>query len=151
MGMVNQGFSQLLPGTEAPHTEFVPVVFAADLEEAQAYRAMLEAYNIPVLLDSERGGDRIYSTFSKAVPVLVPDHLHDQASSLVAEAEQIGVPKVRFGDDDEDEDYLDDDFDEDADDDLDEDEDDDEDFDDDFEDDLEDEEEEADAEEDEGA
>jgi hypothetical protein len=143
MGMVNQGFSQLLPGTEAPHTEFVPVVFAADLEEAQAYRAMLEAYNIPVLLDSERGGDRIYSTFSKAVPVLVPDHLHDQASNLVAEAEQVGVPEVLFGEESEEEDYGDDDFDEDSDDDLDED---DEDFDDDFEDDFDDEEEEDDEE-----
>jgi hypothetical protein len=141
MGMVNQGFSQLLPGTEAPHTEFVPVVFAADWEEAQAYRAMLEAYNIPVLLNSERGGDRIYSTFSKAVPVLVPDHLHDQASNLVAEAEQIGVPKVLFGEDGEDGNDADDDFDEDSDDDL--DEDDDEDIDDDeFEDDFDDEEEE---------
>jgi hypothetical protein len=142
MGMVNQGFSQLLPGTEAPHTEFVPVVFAADLEEAQAYRAMLEAYNIPVLLDSERGGDRIYSTFSKAVPVLVPDHLHDQASNLVAEAERVGLPEVLFGEDGDDGDYADDDFDEDDDDD-DLDEDDDEDFDDDeFEDDFDDEEEE---------
>jgi hypothetical protein len=148
MGMVNQGFSQLLPGTEAPHTEFVPVVFAADLEEAQAYRALLEAYNIPVLLDSERGGDRIYSTFSKSVPVLVPDHLHDQASNLVAEAEQIGVPEVLFAEDDEDGDYADDDFDEDDDDDLDED-DDEEDFDDEFEDDFDDEEEEDEEEEEE--
>ncbi len=137
--MVHQEFGQPVPGVETLHSEFVPVLFAAGMQQARSCKAMLESHNIPVVLESERGLDKIYSTFARSIPVLVPDSLHDRASELIAEAEQHGAAGLRYSNDDDDEDF-DDDLDDD-DDDL-----DDEDFDDDF-DDFDDDEDEEDFEE----
>jgi hypothetical protein len=143
MAMLNQEYEQPSLEVEALHTEFVPVLFASEMAEAQFYKSLLEANNIPVLLESERGSDNAYRAFVKSVPVLVPDSLHDRASDVVAEVERSGASGARCTDEDdaEYEDDFDDsgddsDLDDDLDDDLDEGFDDD--FDDDDDDDLED-------------
>jgi hypothetical protein len=82
----------------------------------------LESNNIPVVLESERGADEIYSAFASAIAVLVPESMHDQASDIVADAERYGPAELECGEDDdlEDGDEFDDDFDDDLDEDLDE-------------------------------
>jgi len=84
-------------GVETLHAEFVPVLMANDKREARFYKALLEGNNIPVVLESERGQDAIYGAFARAVPILVPENLHDRASHLVAEAERNGVADLRCG------------------------------------------------------
>jgi hypothetical protein len=139
--MLKQDSEYLALEMEALHTEFVPVLFAGDLEEARAYKRLLESVHIPVLLESERGTDKIYSVFATAIPVLVPEHMHDRASELVGRAQESGVVDFQAVEEDENElleEDLDDEFEEDLDeDDLDDefDDEDDEEFDEDFEDD----------------
>jgi hypothetical protein len=124
--MVHQEFGQPALGVETLHSEFVPVLFAAGMGQARSCKALLEANNIPVVLESERGLDKIYSVFARSIPVLVPDGMHDRASELIAEAERCGAAGLRCSGDEEEDEEFDDDLD---DDDL-----DDEDFDDDFDD-----------------
>lgn len=110
------------PGTEALHNEFVPVFFAPGMVRARDFKALLESNNIPVVLESERGADEIYSAFARAIAVLVPESMHDRASDIVAEAERCGAAGLECDEDDEldDGDDFDDDFDDDLDEDLDE-------------------------------
>jgi hypothetical protein len=116
-------------GVETIHPEFVPVVFASDLESAEDYRALLERYNIPALIDDETGCEHTYTALGRGVPVLVPDQMHDRASEVLAGGDS-ELPVWCASDDDvdeeDDDDYYDDD-DDDADDEDDEDEDDDDD------------------------
>jgi len=114
---------------ESPHREFVPVVFARDRSEAELYRSILEWVAIPTLIEDVRDASRLSWAVRGAVPVLVPEHLHDTASDLIAKLE--GDPEAEFDDD-----YYDDDDDLDDDDDDDDDLDDDDDDDDDFEEEL---------------
>ncbi|HUU82932.1 MAG TPA: hypothetical protein VM243_05445 [Phycisphaerae bacterium] len=110
---------------EGSRSEFVPVVFAENLAEAERYRDLLESVGIPVLVERPGADAHLRLLVSGAVPVRVPEHLHDVASEVVGAAQ--GDLRGDFDDDfDEDEDEDDDDdldddddFDEDDDDDLD--------------------------------
>ena len=95
-------------GVDTHHSEFVPVLFAGNIEEARQYKSLLDGHNIPVLLESERGEDKIYGAFAKAIPVLVPDRMHDHATDLVAEIERNGAGVLRCVEDDDDLDDEDD-------------------------------------------
>ncbi|HEY3246523.1 MAG TPA: hypothetical protein VGM03_24525 [Phycisphaerae bacterium] len=98
------------------HPEFVPVIFAKDRAEAEDYRCLLEAQDIPTLVGAD--GVRATACLDRAVPVLVADAWHDQASGIVASAERDAL-RADYGDDEEDEDEFEDDDDDDEDDDLD--------------------------------
>ena len=132
----------LVSTVETFHAEYVPVIFVDDPMEAEHYRIILEAQDIPVLVNDLDPGEMRYSDLPRAIPVLVPEVLLDRASELVGRDEEAERQSPRMArDDDEDEaeteDEEDEDFDElDDEDDLDDAEDDfDDDDDDDFEDD----------------
>ncbi len=118
---------------EEAHREYVPVIFARDRAEAEDYRSMLEARDIPARIEPPKGGATTSAVLDGAVPVFVADGWHDQATGLLAVAER-SSRVVAADDDDLEEDEFDDDDDDDDDDDLD---DLDDDFDDDDDDDVE--------------
>lgn len=96
---------------ERSRSEFVPVVFAQDLADAEHYRGLLEAVSIPALIESPGDDGQLGLSVNSAVLVRVPEHLHDAASEIVAAAQE----ELQGGFDDED-DEEDDDLDEDEDD-----------------------------------
>jgi len=132
--MLNEVFS---PGdvlSDQERSGFVPVGFAETPHEAERWKMMLEAHEIPALIEGQRGRSTEMPRLSRSVPVLVPDDCLDEASSLVKRMEFPGLT-VRFAkdaideeeddelvfDDDDEDDDEDDDIDDDLDDDLDDD------------------------------
>jgi len=88
-------------------TDFVPVVFARSLQEAEEYRQLLDDHDIPAIVDTE---DRAAKSsdpatrrhdFSRGVPVLVPEALLDEAGEIVAEREETDEFGLDKGDSDE--------------------------------------------------
>ena len=102
--------------------EYVPVIFAHDIERAEEIREALEDCGIPTLVEFDRTQSSPLSALTRRVPVLVPAEMLDESSERVARLEQ--GPVAGFDDDDEDdEDDEDDDDDEDEEEDDEEDED----------------------------
>ena len=100
---------------ERSRSEFVPVVFAQDLADAEHYRGLLEAVSIPALIESPGDDGQLGLSVNGAVLVRVPEHMHDAASEIVAAAQE--ELQGSFGDDvDDEDDEEDDDLDEDEDD-----------------------------------
>ena len=118
-------------GLDTMPPEFVPVTFAATREDADRVRDILDSFNIPALSDDSGAGECADAVLGRGLPVLVPEHMHDRASDVIAELESATSEDVILNNTAEDEDYddegdeegdddVDDDFDE-LDDDLDED------------------------------
>ena len=63
------------------------MVFAADWAEADGYRVLLETANIPALIKASGDDAMLDLTAGGAVPVLVPEQLHDEASEIIAGVE----------------------------------------------------------------
>lgn len=128
-------------------SEFVPVVFAKNEEEAEQIKMLLEENAIPILVEDDGFGLTGVPALRRGIPLLVPDELLEEASGLVADKKRrLTDADVRF-DMDEDEEY-DEDYD-DLDDEDEEDEDEDEDEDDEDEDDEDDDDDDEDEDEDE--
>jgi len=96
-------------GTVLP--EFVPVTFAGDHEHAERLRGVLEQQNIPALAESLTGEEDIATVLGRGTPVLVPEHMHDRASDVIAADERENAATVVGSDDDdeEEEEFFDDD------------------------------------------
>lgn len=62
--------------------EYVPVVYARDLDQAEAYKELLADHEIPAMLEEEALKGR------RGLPVLVPENLLDEASQVIADFEQ---------------------------------------------------------------
>lgn len=96
---------------EGSCSAFVPVVFAEDLSDAERYRGLLETVSIPAVIELPGDDAPPRLSIGGAVPVRVPEDLHDAASEVVAAAQR-EVEELRgdFDDDfdDEDDDDLDD-------------------------------------------
>ncbi len=109
-------------GTDTIHPEFVPVLFAKEMEHARRIKQLLEDNNIPAMLDHDLDGEAAYTVLPRGIGVLVPDLMHTIASEIVASDEyddaDDGIDDDEFDSDldDDDEDLPDDD---DLDDDLD--------------------------------
>ena len=108
-------------GTDTIHPEFVPVLFAREMEHARRIKQLLEDNNIPTLLDHDLDGEAAYTVLPRGIGVLVPDLMHTVATEIVATDEFDDVDGVT--DDDEFDSDLDDDDDLPDDDELDEDDD----------------------------
>ncbi len=63
------------------------MIFAADWSEADGYRVLLETANIPALIKASGDDAMLDLTAGGAVPVLVPEQLHDEASEIIAGVE----------------------------------------------------------------
>ncbi|HNO79955.1 MAG TPA: hypothetical protein PKN33_18050 [Phycisphaerae bacterium] len=105
-------------GTDTIHPEFVPVLFAKEMEHARRVKQLLEDNNIPAMLDHDLDGEAAYTVLPRGIGVLVPDLMHTIASEIVASDEYDDIDDDEFDSDldDDDEDIPDDD---DLDDDLD--------------------------------
>ena len=69
------------------YSELVLVVHAANLAEAELYRAELEAHGIPAVLEQEGAGVAGIPDVGGGVPVLVPEGFADEAAEFIAEIE----------------------------------------------------------------
>jgi len=72
-------------------SDFVPVVYARSLDEAEEYRSLLEDHDIPAQVGTEgdvEDDDDIRVT-AKGIPVLVPEVLLDEASEVIADREDL--------------------------------------------------------------
>jgi hypothetical protein len=100
-------FAEESPGQQG---EFVPAVVARSLEEAQAFRELLEEHEIPALV-TPQGPDETEESAGlsgRGVAVLVPEELLDEASEILAEQEDPDPFEIADQDDDDldDEDEL---------------------------------------------
>ena len=73
-------------GNEQAH-DYVQVYLAGNLAEAEFFKGMLEANDIPALIEGEASesiglGE---SAFAKGVPVLAPDTMADEAAAIIAD------------------------------------------------------------------
>ncbi len=89
-------------------SEYVPVIFARGIADAENFKYALEERGIPTLVESDSNGISPLSTLTRRVPVLVPAEMLDDASEMIARIEQ--QPMAGFDDDDldDDDDDLDD-------------------------------------------
>jgi hypothetical protein len=88
--------------------EFVPVIFARDVDQAEKIKSLLEDCGIPTLVDVDDRDLPWPAPFTPRVPLLVPEELQDTASEIVAEIEN--QPAAGFDEDDMDDDSADDGF-----------------------------------------
>ncbi len=74
-------------GGAPEYTELVLLVHAANLAEAELFKAELETNGIPAILEGEGAGVAGVPDVGAGVPVLVPEEYADQAAELIAELE----------------------------------------------------------------
>ena len=100
---------------EPDHTDFVPVIVAGSVGEAEMFRQLLEDHDIPSILGSDEDiqeepsvqMDLPVSGITHGVPVLVPEELLDEAGEIIADRDDF----EEFEDEDELEDEEDDELD----------------------------------------
>ncbi len=95
------------PAGAEEYSDFVPAVFARNVDEAEEYRELLNDHDIPAMvgnLDDDENTPRRGMT--RGVPVLVPEVLLDEASEIIAELEE---EEDEFDEEDVDGDEIDDD------------------------------------------
>jgi len=98
---------------EGEYDEYVPVVFARDVDEAEQYRQLLEDHDIPVITAEDEELDEAEPASGRrhprrGIPILVPEALLDEASEIIAErddSDEFVLPEDDL-DDDEDEEEL---------------------------------------------
>lgn len=67
------------------HGDFVPVIFARNLFEAEFYKSLLEAGDVEVLIEDEFSEIAGIPAMTKGVPVLVPEDQLDEAQAVIAD------------------------------------------------------------------
>lgn len=93
-------------------SDFVPVVYARSLDDAEQYRSLLEDHDIPAMVGADEKLDddakRAELTPRRGVPVMVPEVLLDEASEVIADREDIDefAPQTDETDEHEDEDDV---------------------------------------------
>ncbi len=99
--------------------EFVPVIYARNLTEAEFYKGLLASNDIPAIIEDEAGEviGMPTSVVGQGVAVLVPDEMLDEASEIIAEHDDT-EEDAELDEYEDMEDEADDDLDEDLDEDL---------------------------------
>ncbi|MCK4276981.1 MAG: hypothetical protein KAX78_10735 [Phycisphaerae bacterium] len=91
-------------------SDFVPVVYARSLDDAEQYRSLLEDHDIPAMVGTDEKLDdeakRAELPRRRGVPVMVPEVLLDEASEVIADREDLDefAPQTDETDEHEDED-----------------------------------------------
>lgn len=101
--MQNDAMQSEQVGTDTVHPEFVPVLFATEMEHARRIKRLLENNNIPTMLDHDLSGEVAYTVLPRGIGVLVPDQMHTLASEIIASDEGDDGMEVAAGEDDMDE------------------------------------------------
>ena len=94
--------------------EFVAVVYARSLEEAEQYRELLDDHDIPAMFGTNASEDEEgkltrrapVRTSSRGIPIMVPEVMLNEASEVIAsreELEDFATEDDEFEDDDEEE------------------------------------------------
>lgn len=101
------------PGQSDNH-DFVPVIVARSLDNAERFRELLEDHDIPSILgteeefpglagNAEEDEESPATTMMHGVPVLVPEGLLDEAGEIIADREDFEDPDEEEDLDEEDE------------------------------------------------
>jgi len=69
--------------------EFVPLLFARNLAEAEFYKTLLEDHGIQALIEDENIESMGLADLTRGVPVLVPDHQLEDAEAVINDRENI--------------------------------------------------------------
>lgn len=73
--------------------DYVPVVVAKTMDQAEKYRDLLDEHDIPAITDpdyeEESAGKARRGRITRGVPVLVPEALLDEASEIIADCEEL--------------------------------------------------------------
>ena len=93
--------SQEAESTKSFH-EFVPVLFARNLIEAEFYQTLLAEHEIPVLIEDENTESFGLPDIGRGVPVLVPDEQLAEAEDILEQREDSDDDSSDNNDDDED-------------------------------------------------
>ena len=82
----------------ADQREYVPVLNARDVLEAEFYKTLLEANDIPAIVQDENSEamGMPMSIMSQGVPVLVPREFKEQAGQLIIDQKQTPVDEAEL-------------------------------------------------------
>ncbi|MBN2209922.1 MAG: DUF2007 domain-containing protein [Sedimentisphaerales bacterium] len=69
--------------------DFVPLLFARNLPEAEFYKSLLEDHDIPVLIEDENTETLGLPDLARGVPVLVPDEMLAEAEDILEQRSKI--------------------------------------------------------------
>ena len=86
------------------HQEFVTVLFARNLAEAEFYKALLEDQEIPVLIEDENTEAMGLPDMARGVPVMVPEEQLEIAQDIIEQRATLDEFEEEIEDEDEDED-----------------------------------------------
>lgn len=121
--MGESDFEQLEAASVAGLGDFVPVVFADNQTEAERLRALLEAHDIPTLIDAPDPEVADSPSLAGGIPLLVHAGMFDEATEILALDDKDTSPDKNDADkddaDEDDADDLDDDYEDDDEDDFD--------------------------------
>lgn len=84
--------------------EFVTVLFARNLAEAEFYKALLEDQEIPVLIEDENTEAMGLPDIARGVPVMVPEEQLELAQDIIEQRAALDDDIEDNGKDEEDED-----------------------------------------------
>ncbi len=65
--------------------EYVPVIAARDVDEAQDLQALLSDHDIPAILATEAPDDEPPPEAAQGIPILVPQSMLDEAMEVIAD------------------------------------------------------------------
>ena len=73
--------------------QYVPVLYAHSVEEAERYCQLLEDHDIPAIVDDDYEDVESFhsSGVRQGVPVLAPGSFREEAQSLIASLEEMGL------------------------------------------------------------
>jgi hypothetical protein len=89
-----------MPKNKKTNQDYIPLLYARNLEEAEYYLELLEEHEIPVMIDEERTEMADPSGKEPGIPVLVPDDHLDEAEAIIDEEESLDEV---FGNDEDEE------------------------------------------------
>jgi hypothetical protein len=78
--------------------DYIPLLYARNIEEAEYYQNLLKEHEIPVMIDEEYADVIDPAATEPGIPVLVPDDHLDEAEAILDQEESIDEV---FGADDE--------------------------------------------------
>jgi hypothetical protein len=86
------------PKNGKPDQDYIPLLYARNIEEAEYYQDLLKEHEIPVMIDEEYAEIVDPTTSEPGIPVLVPDDHLDEAEAILDQEESLDEV---FGSDDE--------------------------------------------------
>lgn len=92
------------PKHEGDFHDFVPLLFARNLGEAEFYKSLLEDHDIPVLIEDENTESIGLPDSNRGVPVMVPDEMLAEAEGILEQRERLEDEFEDFDEEEDDED-----------------------------------------------